>query len=601
MQYSREDGVSHESPRSQDIGERPFSFAGWLADPTTCRLKRGPQETHVEPKVMQVLVHLAIQAGRVVSRQELEASIWPKQVVGDDAVTNAIIKLRKALGDDARHPQFIETIPKRGYRLLAEVTPPSPEGSTDPRDPPLNASEDADVEPAEARPPLSTVESISSHRRRSAPAIALVASVIVLAGVLAWWRPWAPEVEPASLERMAYPLPEKPSIAVLPFDNLSGDPEQEFLVDGFTENVINSLAKLPGLFVIARNSTFTYKGKPVKVQQVAEDLGIQYVLEGGFQRSGDEIRVTAQLVDALSGRHLWAENYDRNVTDIFDIQDEITLNILSELQVVLTEGGGSDFRRGPRNLQAYLLYFQALALLRNFNSDDMADARQLAEQGLELEPTSARLAVLIGWTHQSDARFGWSESSTESYEQGARMAMKALELDPQSGSVHALLSNVYLVQRNFDKAIEAGEKAIELAPSIADFYAIAAMATYYGGDFERTVTLAREAMRLHPFHPAWFSYRAGVAYRMLGRYEEAVAALREFYERIPKPNMIVLTALASTYSMMGDMAAARAVVDEMLQLYPDASVDKAAQMHYFENPEHLERILDSLRQAGLPD
>lgn len=594
-----------ESSGRPEIDRRPFHVAGWRVDPSACRLARDGDEVHIEPKVMLVLVHLAERPGQVVGRRELEELVWTDTVVGYEAVTNAVIKLRKALGDDARHPEIIETIPKRGYRLLAEVTPLSPENSTKPWDSPPNEHTEnagADAHSADGDSAPSTVQASPALRRRSAPVIALVALVVVLAGALGWWRPWAPEIEPASLERMAHPLPDEPSLAVLPFDNLSGDPEQEILVDGFTENLINGLARLPGLFVIARNSTFTYKGKPVKVQQVAEDLGIRYVLEGSVRRSEDQIRITAQLIDALSGHHLWADTYDRNVTDIFTIQDEITLHILRELQIALTAGELARRQRSdPDNLEFYILAWNAAALYLQFNSTDNNQARQLALQALALEPGSARAASLVGWTHQVDARFGWSDSPEQSYRRGAEWAQKALAIDPTSPSVHRLLSNVYVVQRDFDKAIEAGERSIELSPSIATSYANTALATYYAGDFERTVTLTKEAMRLHPFYPAWYAYRIGVAYRMLGRYEEAVAALREFYDRIPKPNMIVLTALASTYSMMGDMENAREIVDETLELYPDTSVEQAAKMHYFKHPEDLERILEALRQAGLPE
>ena len=433
---------------------------------------------------------------------------------------------------------------------------------------------------------------------------AVATTVLIIAGAIAFWfQPWQPEEDPASIERMTFPLPDKPSVAVLPFDNLSGDADDDTLVDGFTETIIGTLARVPNLFVIARNSTFTYKGKPVKIQQVAEDLGVQYVLEGSIQRSGDQIRITAQLIDALSGRHIWADRYDREITDIFTLQDEITLSILRELQIVLTENRETAIRVDSEtsNLEAYISFWKATSLYRNFNRNDNIRARELLEEVLTLDPAFVRAVALAGWTHQMDARFSWSQSSEESYQLAASTAQKAFDLDPEHPSVHALLSGVYLSQRDFDKAIEAGQKSIDLAPSSSLFYANTAIATYYAGDFEKTVALTKEAMRLSPFYPAWYLYRIGVAYRMLGRYEEALEALKSFYGRLPKPNLAVLTALAATYSEMGNLDEARAVIKETMDLYPNASLEQAEKMHYFKNPDHIKQILDALSRAGLPE
>ncbi len=436
------------------------------------------------------------------------------------------------------------------------------------------------------------------------PVIAVVVAVLVaIVGGALWWQPWVPEVEPASMERMAFPLPDKPSIAVLPFTNLSGDPKQDFLVDGFTENIITALARVPQLFVIARNSTFTYKNKPVKVQTVAEELGVQYVLEGSVQRSGETIRITAQLVDALTGRHVWAERYDRDLQDLFALQDDITINILEALQVVLTGMDVAAVRRtsDSRNLDAYLLYWQAVEHYRRYNREDNVRARQLAMRALELDPQFVQAKVLVGWSHQTDGRLGWSDSRAESYQRGAEIAERALQLDPEHPFVQALLSNVYLNQRKFDDAIAAGRKSSKLEPSASIFHATTAISTYYAGNFEETVVLTKEAMRLSPNYPAWYNYRIGVAYRMLGRYDEAVTALKAFKDRLPKPNMLALTALAASYSMMGRLGDARAVVSETLKLHPNASVQAVAKMHYFKDPAHLERILNALRKAGLPE
>jgi len=235
-----------------------------------------------------------------------------------------------------------------------------------------------------------------AEKKRPAPrwpraALAVVIALGVVAGGVALWKSYrttpSPPIETASVEKMAYPLPDKPSIAVLPFNNLSGDPGQEYFSDGLTEEIIAALSSVPKLFVIARNSTFTYKGKPVKVQQVAEELGVRYVLEGSVRKAGDRIRITAQLIDALNGRHLWAKSYDRNLRDIFAVQDEITKNIITAMQVKLTAGEEvKAAAKGTKNLEAYLKYLQAYELVNRMNPESNALAKQLAEEAITLDP-----------------------------------------------------------------------------------------------------------------------------------------------------------------------------------------------------------------------
>ncbi len=429
---------------------------------------------------------------------------------------------------------------------------------------------------------------------------AAVVLIIAVAGVV-WWQPWVTRVEPASVAKMSFPLPDKPSIAVLPFNNLSSDPAQDFLVDGLTENIISALSKVPEMFVIARNSTFTYKGTAVKVQQVAEEMGVRYVLEGSIQRADDQIRVTAQLVDAIKGHHLWSERYDRKLANLFAVQDDITLRIVSALQVNLTEGDYARLDYRPTdNLQAWGKRTQGLALLRRFNKADMAKARELFEKAVELDPEYVGAWTLLGWTHWNDSRAGWSDSRAKSLKMSMDAAKKALSLSPDNSGAHSLLGSLYLLQREHDKAIFEGRKAIALAPSIQESYPILAISTYYAGEFEETVALTKQAMRLHPRYPAWYSYRIGVAYMMLGQYEDAITALKAWRDSNPSYYRRKV-ALATAYSMAGRVAEARALVSEILAAEPSYSLERHSKFHYFKNPEHLARILTALRDAGLPE
>jgi len=279
-------------------------------------------------------------------------------------------------------------------------------------------------------------------------ALAVVIVLLLVVGGVLIWRIASPPVEVTSVEKTAFPLPEKPSLAVLPFDNLSGDSSQDYFSDGITESIITELSKLSNLFVIARNSTFTYKGKPVKVQQVAEELGVRYVLEGSVQRSGDRVRITAQLIDAQTGRHLWAENYDRTFGDIFALQDDINDHVAMALQVKLTEGEMARIRRGhANNPEAYEYYLRGLKIYRTFTKEANAQARKMYESAVALDPNYALGWCSIGWTHYRDGRFGWTDTPAKSLALAEELALKALAMDDSMSEAYAQLSVVYMARR----------------------------------------------------------------------------------------------------------------------------------------------------------
>lgn len=408
----------------------------------------------------------------------------------------------------------------------------------------------------------------------------------------------------ASVEKMLFPLPDKPSIAVLPFVNLSRDQDQEYFADGISENIISALSHIPQMFVIARNSTFTYKGKHVKVQQVSEELGVQYVLEGSVQRSGDQIRVTAQLIDATTGHHLWAERYDRELKDIFALQDEITLKILTALQVKLTEGEQARLWGTTDNLEAWGNVIRGSTLFEQFTKQSNARAQQFFERAAKLDPNWDIAWTMLAWTHWAEASLGWSASPAESIRQAIEMAKKAAAINDTLPEVHSLWSNIYLAQGEYDKAIGAGEKAIALGPNNALCHILLSHTMTSAGRFEEAIELAEKAMRLSPYSSAWYLMMIDDAYRMAGRYEEALATGKQHLDRCLTGECEPFTAhmgLAATYVGLGRMEEARSHVAELLKIMPDFSVDKARKMISFKDPAHVERSLDSLRQAGLPE
>ena len=433
-------------------------------------------------------------------------------------------------------------------------------------------------------------------------AIAAIIILIVVAGGLAGWNFYlhqSKRVEPASLDKMAFPLPDAPSIAVLPFDNLSGDPQQDYFSDGLSDHLITNLSKVPHLFVIARNSTFTYKGKPVKVQKVAEELGVRYVLEGSVQKTGDRIRVTAQLIDAIKGHHLWAESYDRDLKDIFAVQDEIAFEILKALQVKLTGGEKlSIIGEGTENLKAYQKILQAMEVSQRFTPEANIQARQLAEEAIALDPKYPVAYRALAWTHFNELWGGWSKNRAKSFKRAVQVAQKAIELDDTQAGAHTLLGMLHLYRRQYEKAIAAGERAVSISPNGAHYNAFFAVILRYAGRSEESIELTKKAMRLSPIYPAWFLASLGIAYQMTGQYDEAIEAFRGCLERNPEhvPSYIHLVI---AYSQLNRLEEAQALVPEILKRRPNFSLKKYAKSLFYKDPAEIERMLDALRKAGL--
>ncbi len=344
--------------------------------------------------------------------------------------------------------------------------------------------------------------------------IALVVVIIVAVIWNFYFRP--PPVEVASVEKMAFPLPEKPSIAVLPFNNLSGDPAQDYIADGISENIISALSKISEMFVIASNSTFTYKGKPVKVQQVSEELGVRYVLEGSAQKIGNRVRITAQLIDATTGHHLWSEKYDRDLKDLFALQDEITQKIIVELQVKLTEGEQARVsQKTTTNLEAWSCAVRGMTLFQRASKENTAKAMKLFERAVKLDPNYVWAWVRLAWMHYSESSY--SQSPSESFKKAVQISQKVLALDDADSDVHALLGIIYLRQKRYKEALAEGKKATELGPTNAHAYLFLAVTMNTVGRFDDAIPLVKRAMRVHPYYPAYYLMWLGSAYRMTGR------------------------------------------------------------------------------------
>jgi TolB-like protein/Tfp pilus assembly protein PilF len=409
----------------------------------------------------------------------------------------------------------------------------------------------------------------------------------------------------AALRRAGLPdkpplaLPDKPSIAVLAFDNMSADPKQEYLADGITEHIIFALSKISKLFVIARHSSFTYKGKPVKVQQVGRELGVRYVLEGSIQKSGDRLRVTAQLIDATTGVHLWSESYVRELKDIFAVQDDITKNIVSAMQVKLTEGEQARVAaKGTNNLEAYLKSLQAKEHLLKFNPESNALGKQLAAEAIALDPEYAFAYRELSAAHMMDVWLRSSKSPKDSIAKSRELAEKAIALDDTFAEAHGWLGFLYSMRKQYDKGIAQAEKAVALNPNSAESHYRLGKTLSLAGRWEESIPEYMKAMRLNPIPPNMYLWSLGMSYWGMGQYKEAIPWGEKAVRQEPN-SLLARIWMAVIYVSSGREEEARAEAAEVLRINPKFSVKKYEKRAAFKKKEDNKRYIAALRKAGL--
>jgi adenylate cyclase len=489
------------------------------------------------------------------------------------------IESKLPLGYEYLGEQPVKNIPKPvgAYRVLME--------------PRITVAEEIEKEKA-----------VPLWRRKSILAGGVALIVLVIAALIWNFYFKAPPMEVAAVERMAHPLPDKPSIAVMPFLNISGDPTQEYLSDGLTENVITTLARVPYIFVIARNSTFAYKGKGVKIQQVSEELGVQYILEGSVQRSGDKVRVTAQLIDALKGHHMWVAQYDRELKDLFQLIDEVTVKILGSVTGQLK---GSDVqqlqdrlgRRTPMNAEIILKTWEAVETLRVFNVKENRRAKRLAEECIAMDPEWPAGYTILAATHFMDVWLRSTDSPRNSLVKARELAEKSIALDEFHPSPYNVLGHILSLMRQHDKALAVLEKAVELCPSCADSYAFLGMTLNYVGEWDKSVSALKTAIRLNPIPPAFYFLNLGNAYREAGKYEEAIPSYERCLQMQPNNQMAYL-GLAITYNLQGREKEAEAAAKEVLRLNPKFALEPWGKSLPY-SKEVIARNVEALKKAGL--
>ena len=433
-------------------------------------------------------------------------------------------------------------------------------------------------------------------------ALITIITLAVVAGSLIGWNIYlqqSKKVEPASVENMALPLPDKPSIAVLAFDNLSGDPSQDYFSDGIAEQIITTLSNVGALFVIARNSSFSYKGKPVKIQQISEELGVRYVLEGSVRRSGDRVRVTAQLIDAIKGQHLWAKSYDRDLKNIFEIQDEITLRIVTALRVKLTEGDQARIlEKRIKNPDVFLKVLQAQSLTREASKESLIRFGQLAQEIIDMEPEHSDGYRMLGWYHYNLGNRGIS--SQKNYKKASNLAQKALSVDESDGWSHALMSFLYLLQREYEKAVESGKRSVEMQPNGAMVHMIFGGTLSYAGRVDEAIVYLKRAIRLNPFPPWFFYHNLGRCYLQKGQYEDAIMEFKKALQLAPNA-FTPHAGSAIAYILLDREEEAHASATKTLELNPNFTVTAASKTLKYKNQDYIQFLLNAMRKAGFPE
>ncbi len=448
-------------------------------------------------------------------------------------------------------------------------------------------------------PGASAARSPAASARKPLVLLALLLAVAALGA--AAYLAWQDRQQAASKPAAAQPASDRPSIAVLPFDNLSGDPEQEYFADGITEDLTTDLSRISGLFVVARNSSFAYKGRAVNVRTVAEELGVRYVIEGSVRRVGEQLRINAQLIDGQSGGHLWAERFDGTMAEVFQLQDRVNLRIVSALEVKLT---ADDARRIERvetvSPQAYDWLLRGVEQYNAFTRESVREARVFYRRAIEIDPNYARAYANIALTYSTEVNFYWTENRDESVRLGLEYANKALQLDDSMPQIYQTRSVLYLSQRQHQAALEAARRTIEVHPNYSDGFATLAFISLYAGKFDAALAAIDQAMRINPRGTGVFLAITGRALYHLRRYEEALAALRQGIERNPAFDRMHLT-LAANYARMGRMDDAAWSVDEALAINPNISLATEYRDSIYLREEDLEDFVEGLRLAGVPE
>ena len=556
--------------------DKPFMLADWHIDPASCRISKGDKTIRLEPKVMEVLVYLASNPEHVISREELEEKIWTGTIVGYDALTSTMLKLRKAFHDSPKDPQIIETVPKRGYRLIATISPIT------------------DREQSSLTPSPATSLATSIFKSRYWLITLVVVSILLIIGGMQLFRIAQNPADISTKEATS-----RLSIAVLPLTNLSEDPNQEYFADGLTNDLITDLTRLSSLIVISRDSTFDYKHGQKDIRKIAKELNARYILYGSVRRDQELIRINVILVDSESGNNVWAERYDGGTHNIFELQDKITQKIVSTLALKLTPAE-QQYLTQPvtSNLDAYEYFLRGTERFFHYARSSNVEARNFFSKATELDPNFAQAYAMLAWTHAFDFMNGWTDTPEKSLEIGEQLSTKALALEKNIPVAYFVRGLIHREKGEYTKALADAEKAVHLDPSYANGHVLQATLLYYAGRPQEGLEKIKFAIRLNPHHPFNYPFHLGQAYFVLGRYAEAITAFQDGLKSNPSSERLQIW-LAATYAPTGQLEDAKWQIEQVKLVNPDLSLERQKQAFPFTDPADLDRFLNGLRAAGL--
>jgi TolB-like protein/Flp pilus assembly protein TadD len=522
---------------------KTYEFGPFRLDGEAEILYRGAEPVAVGQRAVALLRVLVEQAGTPVAKQALIESAWPGLAVEDSNLTVQIAALRRAFAAEPDGERWIETLPRRGYRFVGPTG-----ASTAQRDLPADETTESNAEPT-------------------------------------------------------LPLPDKPSIAVLPFENLSGDREQEYFADGLADDIITSLSKFQWFFVIARNSSFTYKAQPVDVEQVSRELGVQYVLEGSVRKAGHRVRVTAQLIDALTGRHVWAQRYDRDLEDIFAVQDELTEAIVAAVAPsFITAEARRVGRKPPDNFDAWDYVLRGNWFLAHWGKEDNAEAARLFEKALQINPRSTAALNGMAYALIRTIAFGWADDVDRARAAALAIGQQAVAQDPQDAEAHVALGRGCYAAQQLDAAAAAYREALRLNPNLGAAEGHLAHVLSLKGEYDEALVHVERAARLSPHDPThswWGLTRTSIEFGT-ANYEAAVEWAKKTIELTPE-SPPAWRYLAASLAHLNRMEEARAAKAQLLHIMPYHNLRHVRAAFSKADLDRTERFIEGLRKAGVPE
>lgn len=527
-----------------------FLFEDHILDVDRRELRRGVQLISLEPQVFDLLVYLVNNRDRVVSKDDLIEGVWDGRIVSESTLTSRITAVRKAVADSGNEQRLIRTVPRKGIRFVGDVR--------------------TDTQPV-------------AGAKGAAP---------ITTDIMA--KPTAPP----------HAVPDRPSIAVLPFQNMSGDPEQEYFADGVVEDIITALSRMRWLFVIARNSSFTYKGRAVNMKQVSSELGVRYVLEGSVRRAANRVRVTGQLIDASTGAHLWGDRFEGAIEDIFNLQDQMTASVVGALGPKLEQAEIERAKHKPtESLDAYDYYLRGMASFYQQTKDANSEALALFYKAIEIDPDFASAHAMAAWCYTWRKINGWMSDRVQEIAEGARLARRAVEVGKDDAVALARGGHAlgFLVG-DLDSGLAFTDRALLLNSNLAAAWVLSGLLRFYRGETDVAIEHLARAMRLSPLDPTLYQMQVGTgfAHLLAGRFDDASSWAEKAFRE--EPNYLPAAAVtAASHALAGRLEEAREAMARLRQIDPALRLSNLKDWFPIRRPDHFAKWAEGLRKAGLPE